>query len=88
MNEVSRPIGDKRDLSVDLFPRYAAVQNGVILAAYPSLELAEKRIEEEKQKDLISIMFKRKLRKIFKKSGNIALHSYCVITVVAEEDLT
>lgn len=70
------------------YPIYAAVQNDVILEVYYEKNNALKRIEEEKQKDLISIMFKRKLRKIFKKSGNIALHNYRVDTIVAQEDLT
>ena len=70
------------------YPIYAAVQNDVILEVYYEKNNALKRIEEEKQKDFISIMFKRKLRKIFKKSGNIALHNYRVDTIVAQEDLT
>lgn len=70
------------------YPRYAAVQNGVILDVFSAKENAKRRIEEEKQKDFISIMFTRKLRKLFKKSGNIALHNYSVITIVSQEELT
>lgn len=60
---------------------FAAVQNGVILDTFDSEEEARALIDEEIKRDFISIMFKRKLRKLFKKSGNVALHSYCVMTV-------
>lgn len=60
---------------------YAAVQNGVILGTFDSEEEARALIEEEIKRDFISIMFKRKLRKLFRKSGNVALHNYCIMTI-------
>lgn len=66
---------------------YAAVQNGVILDTFDCYEEAYDRVKEEQQKDFLSIMFKRKLRKLFKKSGNVALHQYSVLTIIEEVDV-
>lgn len=66
---------------------YAAVQNGVILDTFDNYEEAYDLIKEEQQKDFLSIMFKRKLRKLFKKSGNVALHEYSVITIIEEVNI-
>ena len=65
---------------------YAAVQNGVILDTFESYNEALDRIKSEQQNDLLVVMFTKKLRKIFKKSGNVPLHNYSVIhiTEVAE----
>lgn len=60
---------------------YAVVQNGVILSSHDSFEEAEIRIKEEIKKDYLSIIFKRKLRKLFKKSGNVALHRYAILKI-------
>lgn len=60
---------------------YAAVQNGIILDTFDSFDEAKEYIDEEIKKDFLSIMFKRRLRKLFKKSGNVALHSYSILTI-------
>lgn len=64
---------------------YCAVQNGVILDTFDKHDDALIRIQEEQRKDFLQIIFKRKLRKLFKKSGDVALHTYSIITVVDEE---
>lgn len=60
---------------------FAAVQNGVILDTFDSFDEAKDFIDEEIKKDFLSIMFKKKLRKLFKKNGNVALHSYSVLKI-------
>lgn len=60
---------------------FAAVQNGVILDVFDSEEKALDRVREEIERDRLSILFKRKLRKLLKKSGNVALHTYSVMIV-------
>lgn len=60
---------------------YAAVQNGIILDTFDSFEEAKDYIDDEIKKDFLSIMFKRRLRKLFKKNGNVALHSYSILTI-------
>lgn len=60
---------------------YAAVQNGVILSVFDTKEEARARVDDEIKKDWLSIMLKRKLRKLLKKTGNVALHTYSVITI-------
>lgn len=66
---------------------FAAVQNGVILDVFDLKEDAEIRIAEEQKKDFLTIMFKRKLRKLFKKSGNVALHRYQIIKIAEVIDI-
>lgn len=66
---------------------YAAVQNGVILDVFDSRDEAVDCVNEEIKKDFLTIMFKRKLRKLFRKSGNIALHQYSVMKVVEVSDI-
>lgn len=60
---------------------YAAVQNGIILSIHESEEEARTRVNEEIKKDWLSILLKRKLRKLLRKSGNIALHTYTILTI-------
>lgn len=66
---------------------YAAVQNGVILDVFSDIDSARARCQEEIKRDFISIIFRRKLRKLFKKTGDVALHRYSVITIVSSEDI-
>lgn len=66
---------------------FAAVQNGVILDIFDNYDAAENRIKEEQQRDFLSIVFRRKLRKLFKKSGNVALHRYNVIGIHYMEEI-
>lgn len=58
---------------------FLAVQNGVILDVYPTREQALQRVHDEMKRDFLSIVLRKKLRKLFKKSGNVALHQYSVI---------
>lgn len=67
--------------------QFLAVQNGVILDVFDTREEALDRVKEEQQRDFVSIIIKRKLRKLFKKSGNVALHSYYILTVCDEEEI-
>lgn len=60
---------------------YAAVQNGIILDTFDSFDEAKEYIDEEIKKDFLSIMFKKKLRKLFKRTGNCSLHSYSILTI-------
>lgn len=66
---------------------YLAVQNGVILDTCDSFDKAHARCREEQQRDFLSIVIRRKLRKLFKKSGNVALHQYVVLTVCASKEV-
>lgn len=68
--------------------KYAAVQNGIILSIFDDVDSARARIREEMNKDMLSIFMRRKLRKLFKKSGNIALHAYTVLTIVKCEEVS
>lgn len=66
---------------------YAAVQNGVILSIHESEEEARTRVNEEIKKDWLSILLKRKLRKLLRKSGNIALHTYTILTIAEVKEI-
>lgn len=66
---------------------YLAVQNGVILGTFSSYDEAYARCREEQQRDFLSIVIRRKLRKLFKKSGNVALHRYVVLTVSSSKEV-
>lgn len=61
--------------------KFAASQNGVILDVYETESEALARVHDEIRRDNLSILFKRKLRKLLKKSGNVALHTYAVIHI-------
>lgn len=69
------------NLNMEKSVAYAVVQNGVILSSHDNFEDAETRIKEEIKRDYLSIIFKRKLRKLFKKSGNVALHRYAILKI-------
>lgn len=60
---------------------FAAVQNGIILDVFETYEEAYDRVKDEIERDHLSILLKRKLRKMLKKSGNVALHQYSVIKI-------
>lgn len=66
---------------------YLSVQNGCILDAHSSFEEAQDRCQEEIKKDFLSIVFKRSMRKLFAKSGNVALHKYSVMTVTEVKEI-
>ena len=66
---------------------YAAVQNGVILDTFDTHQEALDRVQDEIKNDWLTIMFTKKLRKIFKKSGNVPMHSYAVLHVVEVEEV-
>lgn len=66
---------------------YAAVQNGCILGIFENYDDARHRVETEIKRDFISIVIRRKLRKLFQKSGDIALHKYSVITISEVEEI-
>lgn len=66
---------------------FAAVQNGVILDTFDTKEEAHQRVQEELQRDWFSILMKRKLRKLLRKTGNVALHKYHVITISEVEEI-
>lgn len=66
---------------------YAAVQNGVILDTFDSIEEARSCIQEEIKKDWLAIMFTKKLRKLFKKNGNVPMHSYSILHIVHAEEV-
>ena len=68
-------------------PVYAACQNGVILHIYDSYEQARDRVNEEVRKDWLSIMLKRKLRKLLRNSGDVALHRYTVLTITEVKEI-
>lgn len=67
--------------------KFVAVQNGVILGIYDSHEEAFNRVKEEQRRDMFSIIFRRKFRKLFKKSGNVALHHYEILTLTNAEEV-
>lgn len=60
---------------------FASVQNGVILDFHDTFEAAEDRVRDEIKRDWLSIMMKRSLRKLLRKSGDVALHRYSVIAI-------
>lgn len=66
---------------------YAAVQNGCILGVFDDQLKAESRVNEEIKRDFISIVLKRKLRKLFQKTGDVALHRYCVMTITEVKEI-
>lgn len=66
---------------------YAAVQNGVILDIFDSKEKAVDRVKDEIKNDWLSIVTRRALRKLLKKQGNVALHTYTVITIEEVEEI-
>lgn len=60
---------------------YAAVQNGCILGIFDNFDDAKDCAQNEIKRDFISIVIRRKLRKLFQKSGDVALHKYSVIKI-------
>lgn len=66
---------------------YAAVQNGVILDILDTEEAAEQRVREEIKKDWLSILMKRSMRKLLKRSGDVALHRYSVLKISEVKDI-
>lgn len=66
---------------------YAACQDGVILDVYSTKDEALSRIKEEINRDFVSIITRRALRRIFKKTGNIALHRYNILHIVSSEEI-
>lgn len=67
--------------------KYAAVQNGVILELYDSKEDAIEHVREEIKRDWLSILTRKKLRKLLKKKDNVALHCYHVLQIVNIEEV-
>lgn len=67
--------------------KFAAVQNGVILDVFDTEDEAISRVNEEIKNDWLSIVFKRSLRRLFKKTGNIAIHSYAVMTITEVKEI-
>lgn len=67
--------------------KYAACQNGVILDVFDTKDAAVSRVHQEMKKDFLSIVLRKKLRKLIK-GGNVALHSYTVITLVSIEEVS
>lgn len=68
--------------------KFAAVQNGVILELFDTREDALARVRAEIKRDWLSIMTRKKLRKLLKKKDNISLHSYHVMRLVNVEEVT
>lgn len=66
---------------------YAAVQNGIILDTFDTYQEAMDRVQAEIKNDWLTIMFTKKLRKIFKKSGNVPMHQYAVLHLVEVEEV-
>lgn len=66
---------------------FAAVQNGVILDVFPTKEEAVARANEEIKKDWVQIICKKAVRKLLKKTGDVALHKYSVILIAGEEEI-
>ncbi len=67
--------------------KYAAVQNGVILELLDTKEAALERVRAEIKRDWLSIITRKKLRKMLNKKDNIALHAYHVMQVVNVEEV-
>ena len=68
--------------------KFAAVQNGVILEIFDSKDAALSRVRVEIKRDWLSIMARKKLRKLLKKKDNISLHTYHVIQIVNVEEVS
>lgn len=68
--------------------KFAAVQNGTILDIFDSHSEAVDRVRAEIKHDFLSILFKRKLRKLLKKTDQIALHRYFVLSICESEEVT
>lgn len=66
---------------------YAAVQNGVILATFDTHEEAHTFIQEEIKKDWFTVMFTKKIRKLFKKNGNVPMHSYTILHITRVQEV-
>lgn len=66
---------------------FAAVQNGVVLDVFDTYDEAYDRVKEEIERDRLSILFKRKLRKLLKRSGNVALHQYSIFKITEAVDI-
>lgn len=68
---------------------FLAVQNKVIIGVFNSRAEAQDCINKEIEKDRISIMITKKLRKLFLKDpSNFALHRYCVVECVSESEVS
>lgn len=60
--------------------KYIACQNSVILGIFDSIDEAEACINQEKQRDFLSVVAKKALlKKLQKKGSNIALHDYYIL---------
>lgn len=68
--------------------KYAAVQNGVILEILDTRDAALARVRAEIKRDWLSIMTRKKLRKLLKKKDNISLHTYYVMQIVNVEEVS
>ena len=66
---------------------YAAVQNGCILDVFETKEQADACIRNEIKRDWLSIIARKRLRKLFAKSGDVALHRYSIMTVCSTEEI-
>lgn len=67
---------------------FLAIQNKVIIGVFKTRPEADKCISAEKDKDKVSIMLKKSLRKLFLKDpSNFALHRYCVIEAVDSSEV-
>lgn len=67
--------------------KFAAVQNGVILELHDTKDAAIERVRAEIKRDWLSIMTRKKLRKLLKKKDNVALHCYHVLQIVNIEEV-
>lgn len=67
--------------------KYAAVQNGVILELFDTKDTAMERVRAEIKRDWLSIITRKKLRKMLNKKDNISLHSYYVMQIVNVEEV-
>lgn len=60
---------------------FASVQNGVILDFHEDYDSAFSRVKEEISRDWLQIILQKKIRKLLKKSGDVALHTYSVLKI-------
>lgn len=67
--------------------KFAAVQNGVILELFDTKDAALARVRSEIKRDWLSIITRKKLRKLLKNKDNISLHTYYVMQVVNVEEV-
>jgi uncharacterized protein (DUF302 family) len=67
--------------------KFAAVQNGVILELFDTKDAAIERVHAEIKRDWLSIMTRKKLRKLLKKKDNVSLHCYHVLQIVNIEEV-